>query len=149
MFEAYKKFVMNTTQNLFHPELTSFTEYIQVVLCSMLVIISFLLIVAAVIAIIALPIVFYKKIIKKVDIQIRKANDDKVLISKLRRKKTIFIILFILALLVIYVPILLPLIIIVIDVLWASAVMRVILSIIGIILAGIALTVFFIVLENL
>ncbi|CAB1249663.1 hypothetical protein CLOSBL3_11924 [Clostridiaceae bacterium BL-3] len=40
-------------------------------------------------------------------------------------------------------------IIIVIDVLWASAVMRVILSIIGIILTGIALTVSFIVLENL
>lgn len=144
MFEAYKNFVMNTTQNLFHPELTSFTEYIQVVVNSMLVIISFLLIISVVVAIIALPVVFYKKIIKEVDVQIKKANDDEVLISKLRRKKTIFIILFILTLLVIYIPILLPLIVMVIDVLCASVVMRIVLTIIGAILIGVALSSFLI-----
>jgi hypothetical protein len=125
MFEAYKNFVMNTTQNLFHPELNSFTEYIQVVGDSILVILSFLLIIAIIIVIVILPFVLHWKVFVKLNKEIMDmeyklrasalTKTEEATLKVLERKKSIWSVLFIVSILIFYIPIVLPLIFIVVD----------------------------------
>lgn len=124
MFESYKNFINSTLSNLYHPHHT-FTGYFQLVVNSMLMIISFLVIGAIIATLIALPFVLYKKISNKIEkernqiyYRFIKNNDaelENAEYKKLYKKKILYISLFILLIIIIYVPIILPLILILID----------------------------------
>jgi polyferredoxin len=143
MFEAYKNFVMNTTQNLFHPELNSFTEYMQVVGDSILVILSFLLIIAIIIGIVILPFVLHWKIFVKLNKEIMDVEyklrvsaiteTEEATLKILDRKKLIWSVLFIVSILIFYIPVVLPLIFIAVDNLWGSVNLDVAMAVVGVI----------------
>lgn len=133
MFEMYKSFVSGKIDKIFHPQISSFSGYIKVVLDGILLITSALLTLAIVIGIIAMPFMIYKMCIKKISDQIcelgrmidhheqyelteEQISTNKLLIKKAYTKRKIYISLLAALLLLIYVPMIVPLIFIILDI---------------------------------
>ncbi|MDF2880264.1 MAG: hypothetical protein K0R54_821 [Clostridiaceae bacterium] len=130
MFLNYQNFITDTLYNIFHPNCNSFADYIQVVFSGMLVIISGLVVIAIIAGILILPFIVYKKCVKNIEVQINEtyiryrkdyegdSKDIEALQSKqekLENEKLKYIILVILLSIVIYIPMILPIFMMIID----------------------------------
>jgi NADH:ubiquinone oxidoreductase subunit 3 (subunit A) len=120
LFNAYQQFIRQTLYKVMHPQITSFSGYVNTVLNTTLLIVLLLILISVVALLICGPIVFYKKKITPISYKIYFSGEDELNgkeKKELQKKLVIYKILFALCISLIYIPILLPIVFIIIDIL--------------------------------
>lgn len=118
-FQSFENFIKASVYKLLHPQITSFGSYVSVVLYTMVFILSLLAVFCIIAALIWWPVFVYKKKITPLTYKLYfngnslKENEK----ATLRKNIRVYKVIFALSILLIYIPILLPLLLIGIDIL--------------------------------